>query len=351
MSMNTSRRRFVVNAGGALLATVAGGTLPVQARSTVLYVNTWGGTWTAAEDAAFYKPFTAATGIQVRTVEPVSFAQLKEQVKSGNYQWDITSFTDGQWLAAQVQGLTEPIDFSIIDKSKLFPDPFTGSGVKSFALAINLTYRTDKYPASNHPKTWADFWDVKRFPGTRALYQEPAAALMMALLADGVPRDRLFPLDVDRAFRKLDEIKPHIKVWWTQNGQSKQLLRDGEVDMIAMLNAHVSELITEGVPCQMEWDGAVLIHDVWGVVRGAPNAKAAWQFVQFASQPERQADFARRVLYGPENPAAYNFLAPEVVRQFPTYPANLAVAAPYDAHWYVANYAAAKDRFTQWLAI
>ena len=38
------------------------------AQTCTLYVNTWGGSYTAAQDAAYFKPFTAATGIQIRTV-------------------------------------------------------------------------------------------------------------------------------------------------------------------------------------------------------------------------------------------------------------------------------------------
>src|SRR5438874_13745218 len=56
------------------------------AQTRTLYINSWGGSYTAAQDVAYFKPFTAATGIQVRTVTPVSFARMKSQVQSGSYQ-------------------------------------------------------------------------------------------------------------------------------------------------------------------------------------------------------------------------------------------------------------------------
>ena len=173
---------------------------------------------------------------------------------------------------------------------------------------------------------------------------------MFALFADGVPRNKIYPIDVDRGFKKLNEIKPHIKVWWTQGNQSQQLLRDGEVDMIGMWNARGSELKNQGVPCEVVWDGALFSNTMWGVAKGSPNAKAAWQFVQFASGPERQAEFAKRLYYGPTNPEAYKFLTPEVARQLPSYPENLAKEVVIDPEWEAKNADAMQERFTQWLA-
>jgi putative spermidine/putrescine transport system substrate-binding protein len=57
-----------------------------------------------------------------------------------------------------------------------------------------------------------------------------------------VPPDKLYPMDIEPAFKKLDQIKPHIKVWWTQGNQSQQLIRDGEIDMMSIWNARASEL-------------------------------------------------------------------------------------------------------------
>ncbi len=98
----------------------------------------------------------------------------------------------------------------------------------------------------------ADFWDVRRFPGNRGLcISDSPRTLIFALLADGVPREKLYPLDLDRAFKKLDEIKPHIKVWWREGNQSQQLIRDGEVDMMSIWNARATELKQQGVPVEL----------------------------------------------------------------------------------------------------
>jgi putative spermidine/putrescine transport system substrate-binding protein len=345
------KRRNLLKTGAAAAAALA--VLPtgrVWAAADTIYVNTWGGSWTAAEDAAFYKPFTAATGIQVQTVTPVNMAQLKQEVESGTYDWDLVANTDGLWLVAEKAGLTQPIDFSVVDKDKLWPGAVFGTGIRQVSLAYHLTYRTTKYP-SGTIKGWADFWNVEKFPGSRSLYSEPEYAVIAALLADGVDRAKLYPLDLDRAFKKLDEIKPHIKVWWAQNSQSKQLFRDGEVDMIGLFNAHSLEMKNAGEPCDIVWDGSILLTNVWGVAKGSPNATNAWKFIQFASQPEQQAAFAKLVLYGPENPDAYKYLPPELKAQLPTSEEHKAVSVPIDPSWYVDNYDGLKERFTQWMAM
>jgi putative spermidine/putrescine transport system substrate-binding protein len=342
-----SRRRVVCGTAAAL----AGPFLPRRAiaQARTLYVNTWGGSWTAAEDAAYFKPFAEATGIRIRTVAPVSYAKLKAQVATRSYEWDLTSIEQGELRRAEKEGLIEPIDWSILQKDKLYPGAAFANGIGGCALGTNLVYRTDKFP-NGGPKTWADFWDVDRFPGPRAMINNPVRALAFALVADGVPPDQVFPLDVERAFRKLDRIKRHIKVWWTQGNQSQQLLRDGEVHLMAMWNARASELKAQGVPVELVWHGATVHTTMWCVAKGAPNRDLAWQFIQFAVQPRPQAEFCNRLYYGPANPEAFQFINPAIADQMPTYPQNAKVTVRPDAEWFADHAAAVQERFAQWLA-
>ena len=346
------RRTFLKGALAAAGAGMAGPLIVTErtlAQTRTIYVNTWGGSWTAAEEAAFFKPFTEQTGIRVRTVAPVSYAKLKAQVQSGNYEWDVTAINQGELLRAEREGLIEPIDWTVVKKDKLFPNAVFANGLAYCALGTNLAYRKDKFPRGG-PKTWADFWDVKKFPGTRGMLNNPIRALQFALVADGVGVDKIFPLDVDRAFRKLDQIKPHIKVWWTQGNQSQQLMRDGEVDMNVMWNARASELQAQGLPMELVWHGATITTTMWAVAKGAPNRTLAWELIQFALQAKPQADFSNRLYYGPSNPEAFKHIPTEVARQLPTYAENAKIAIKADPVWEADNAARIQERFTQWLA-
>ena len=346
------RRAFLKGFAATATAALAGPLIVTDrtiAQTRTIYVNTWGGSWTAAEEAAFFKPFTDQTGIRVRTVAPVSYAKLKAQVQSGNYEWDITAITQADLLRAEREGLVEPVDWTVVKKDKLFPNAVYANGLAYCALGTNLAYRKDKFPQGG-PKSWADFWDVKKFPGSRSMLNNAVRTVQFALVADGVPVDKVFPLDVDRAFRKLDQIKPHIKVWWTQGNQSQQLLRDGEVDLIVMWNARASELQQQGLPVELVWHGATITTTMWGVAKGSPNRKLAWEFLQFAVQPKPQADFANKLYYGPTNPEAFKYISPEVSRQLPTYPENVKVAIKPDTVAEADQTAKIQERFTQWLA-
>ena len=119
------RRTFLKGFAATATAASAGPLIVTErtiAQTRTIYVNTWGGSWTAAEEAAFFKPFTEQTGIRVRTVAPVSYAKLKAQVQSGNYEWDITAITQADLLRAEREGLVEPVDWTVVKKEKLLPE-------------------------------------------------------------------------------------------------------------------------------------------------------------------------------------------------------------------------------------
>jgi putative spermidine/putrescine transport system substrate-binding protein len=317
-----------------------------------LYVNSWGGSFTAAQELAYFKPFTALTGIQIRTITPVSYGKIKAQVTTGRYEFDMTSVNSMQWLRASREGLAEPIDWTIIKKDELPSHAVVanGHGIASNIQGTNLCYRRDKFP-NGGPNSWADFWDVQKFPGRRSLcISDPPRTLIFALLADGVPADRLYPLDLDRAFKKLGQIKPHIKVWWREGNQSQQLIRDGEVDMMSIWNGRATELKEAGVPVQLVWNGAVRSTSTWCVLKGAPNRRLAWEFIQFASQAKPQAEFNKRLYYGPINPGAFALIPHELAVQLPTYSDNLAVSVREDEEWEADRIVQIEERFTQWLA-
>ena len=346
------RRRLLQTAG----ATAVLGPLLITertiAQTRMLYVNSWGGSYTAAQQEAYFKPFTAATGIQIRTVTPVSYAKIKAQVKSGNYEFDMTSINSMQWLRGAREGLADAIDWNIFKKGTLPDDAIVadGYGVAFAILGTNLCYRSDKYP-NGGPRSWADFWDVKKFPGPRSLCTgDPQRNCIFALIADGVPIDKLYPLDFDRAFKKLDQIKPYVKVWWREGNQSQQLLRDSEVEMMSIWNARGTELKQQGVPVEVVWNGATRSASTWCVLKGAPGRKLAWEFINFASQAKPQAEFNTRLYYGPTNPDAYKLIPKDIAVQLPTYSGNMAVSVKEDDVWEADHVVKLEERFTQWLA-
>jgi putative spermidine/putrescine transport system substrate-binding protein len=346
MTARISRRGALALGAGSLLG--APFVQHSRAQNRTVYVNSYGGVWETSWRKAFFEPFTAQTGIAVKTVPGVSFAKLKAQVQSRKYEWDVVNLGDVEYAQAVHEGLLEKVDPAAARTDQLPPQIVREFGITSYSLGTNIVYRKDKFP-NGGPKGWADFWDVKRFPGSRCLYDRSFSCLAFALLADGVPPDQLYPMDLDRAFRKMSELKPHIKVWWREGSQSQQLIRDSEVDMIAMWSARAVDLIDDKVPLELVWNGAEIYYANLLVPRGDPNAKAAWEFCSFVAQAKPQADFAMLLPYGPANPGARALMAEWRLKQTPAWPDNEKVSFRHDAAWLAPRLATIRERWTQWL--
>src|SRR5690606_30131831 len=146
--------------------------------------------------------------------------------------------------------LLDPIEITQADTQGMLPEAVTPYWLGTDMYATLFAYRTDRFKGDT-PQSWADFWDVKRFPGRRSLSKSPIDTLEQALLADGVPLDKLYPLDLDRAFKSLDRIKPHVAVWWTGGAQSAQIIQSGEVDMVAIWNGRAQAVLDGGAPIKL----------------------------------------------------------------------------------------------------
>ena len=335
-----NRRRFLQ---GVAAVTTGILSMPYVARAqdNVLYVNSWGGPWLEAATANLFEPFTKETGIEIRTVSPVSFAKLAAQVQTGVYEFDVTTLGGGDIVRANQAGIIEAIDA-----------PYEGglfeNGAASHAFATVMAWRTDTIKGT--PKSWADFWDVERFPGGRSLQRYAARVLPIALLADSIPVEDLYPLDIDRAFAKLDEIKPHIRVWWTAGAQSTQILRDGEIDMIGIWHGRYFEAEDAGAPVAMTWNQAEIDRAYWVIAKETPNMEAAKQFVEFATSARPLAGFASQASYGALNPAANEFVPDAAKPRMPTSSENYQLTFEQDMDNWGGDPAEVSARFDEWLA-
>ena len=342
-----SRRTALMLGAGSLLGApaVIGGAC---GQGKTVFVNSYGGVWETSWRKAFFDPFTAQTGIEIKTVPGVMFAKLKAEVQTGNYEYDQSNLGDTEFAQAMHEGLLERVDKAAAKADQLPPQLIREFSIVSYSLGTNIVYRTDKFP-NGGPQSWADFWDVKKFPGPRCLFDRSFTCLAFALLADGVPRDKLYPMDLDRAFRKMDEIKPHIKVWWRDGAQSQQLIRDAEVHMIGMWSARAVDLIEDKVPLELVWNGGELYWSNLIVPKGDPNAKAAWQFAGFVAQAKPQAAFTMLLPYGPANPEARALIPEARLRVTPAWPDNEKVMFQHDTAWLAPRLAEIRERWTQWM--
>lgn len=345
-----SRRQFIRTASALAGASLA---MPyvgrASAQENVLYVNTWGGTWEESARKNLFDPFTAKTGIEIRTVSPVSFAKLAAQVRTGVYEFDVTTLGVVELARANNAGLIDNAEGKVVEDN-LFPGALVANGIASHSFGNAIVYRDDVYKDGG-PQNWAEFWDADKFPGERSLQRYAGRVLGMALMADGVAPENLFPYDLDRAFASLDKIKDRVAVWWTQGPQSTQIIRDGEVPAIGMWPDYAQTAIDDGAPATIVWNQAVVDTAFWVVAKDTPRAEAAWQYVQFAVEPERVARFAIESGSGPQNPKSFDFLTEEEAKGAVTSPAYRDQVVFFDVEKIMPQIDELQRRFDEWIGI
>jgi putative spermidine/putrescine transport system substrate-binding protein len=267
---------------------------------------------------AFFNGYEKKYGIKVVETSPADFGKLRAMVDSGNVEWDVTEIGGQDAIRAVKLGLVEKIDDQIVDRSK-YPEKVRTPYV--FASSVYTTiigYRTDVFKGGTQPKSWADWWDAKKFPGARSMRNHPTDNLEFALIADGVPMDKVYPIDFDRAFKKLDQIKPHVTVWWSTGQQPAQLLLDKEVVLATGWNGRFYDIIKKGAPVEIEWNEGALKQGSFVIPKGAKNQYWAQKMLAEMSVPQQQAVYASELGYPGLNLESLNYVDAKVKPYLPT---------------------------------
>lgn len=345
-----SRRRVLqLSAGAAAYGLAMPAIIGRASAAETITVADPGGPFSQAWRTAFYDPFEEETGNRVvnvaRDAEPT--AQFKAIVETQSYTWDVCTLTVSARDILANEDLLEPLGFSEADLPNFLPGGATDLWMGTDVYSTVMAYRTDAFEEG--PQSWAEFFDVERFPGRRSLRRNPIDTLEQALMADGVPLAELYPLDVDRAFAALDRIKQHIDVWWTSGAQCTQLLQSGEVDLISGWNARFQAAIDGGAPARIVWNQGLYSIEGWGIPKGCPRADTAREFIRFCADAERQAAFTDVLAYGPTSLDAYEFIPAERAEILPTSPQNLEQMAIANEDWWSENRAAVTERFNGWV--
>ena len=324
----------------AAMGLMAGGwTVGASAQDKVT-IASWGGSYQKAQSEALFKPAAKNTGIVVTEETYGGMSDVRLKVKAGAMTWDIVASGSGSASRAGAEGLLEPLDYGVIDVSTFYPTLkmkyCVGGDVFSTVFAWNTATYGDKGPQS-----WADFWDVEKFPGKRAYRGKVAGALEPALMADGVPPEKVYEVlstaeGMERAINKIRELKPHIAVWWSSGAQHAQLMKDGEVDMTTGWNGRFDVAINDGAKAAYSFNQALLDYDCFAIPKGAPNKDTAMKFLAEISKAQYQANLPKYITYGPTNKMAYEIgkIDDAVARKLPSHPDNAALQLPVDIEWY-----------------
>ncbi|MEO8805156.1 MAG: ABC transporter substrate-binding protein [Burkholderiaceae bacterium] len=331
-------------------ALVAAISLPALAQQQITVVN-FGGANANAQKKAYYEPFEK-TGTKVVAVEyNGEQAKIKVMVETKKVSWDVVEVESPDVARGCDEGLFEKLDYSKIgNKADFNPAAVTECGIGVFVWSTVMAYNGEKL--KDGPKTWADFWDTKKFPGKRGMRKGARYNLEFALMAEGVKPADVYKVlatkeGAERAFKKLTELKSSIQ-WWEAGAQPPQFLVAGDVTMTTVYNGRIDAANREGKNLKITWIGGIYDLDYWVIPKGTPNKDAALKFIAFASTPDAQAEYAKNIAYGPTNNKALAKLDAKVLDNLPTSPANSKDALQFNLKFWADQGEDLEKRFASW---
>ena len=343
------------NAPAASNATASAAPTASSSGSRDLTIASWGGNYQEAQQKIYFKPFSEKLGKPVLDENyDGGYGVIQAKVQGGNPNWDVVQIESEDLARACTDGLLEKLDWNKLGgKDKFIDGAASDCGVGAIVWSTAIAYDGDKLKTA--PQSWADFWDTKKFPGKRSLRKSAKYSLEFALLADGVKKEELYkvlgtPEGVDRAFKKLDELKPSI-VWWEAGAQPLQFLASGEVVMASAYNGRIAGLNrTEGKNFKVVWPQSIYAIDSWAILKDAANKDAGMDFISFASLPENQAKLPEFVAYGLPNKDAATKVPEKFAAELPTTAANMTDSIALDVVFWIDHSEELTERFNAWLA-
>jgi putative spermidine/putrescine transport system substrate-binding protein len=341
--MNSYARIFAI-----VLAVIA---VNSSARSAekISYV-TAGGVYLDNIKKAFLEPIGNKLDIEWTIETADNDTQVRIQARAGASTYDIVEFGASQCARGGKDGLYEKLDYSIIDVKDFAPGSYSAYYLGSTLFSVVIGY--NKKLGVNAPSTWADFWNVQKYPGTRSLRKTARYMLEAAVMADGVEPARVYPLDIDRAIASLRKIKPHIKAWWLSGAESQQLVKDGGIEMIGAFNARLDSVAADGAPVTYTYNQGILDFGCWAIVKGSKKKELAMKILAEFAKADHQADMAQLSNYGAANQKIMETgkISVEVAAKLPSAPENLKKQVLISPEWWSENGAMATERFDQFLS-
>ncbi|MEK8025975.1 MAG: hypothetical protein RLY78_1286 [Pseudomonadota bacterium] len=344
------------------IAALAAASLTTPALAAELSFTSWGGAYQEVQEKTAVKPFGAKEKVNVKSsTYNGGIAQIRAQVQTGSVSWDVVDIQLADAIRACDEGLLEKISPADLAAGKdgsapaqdFMPNSLNDCMAGLAVWSTVLSYDKTKVGAQAPTKV-ADFFDLKKYPGKRALRKSPEGAMEWALVADGVKPAEVYkvlgtPAGVARAFKKLDTIKASI-VWWEAGAQPPQLLADGEVVMTsAYANRIYDSIAVYKKPFDFIWDAQLTNVEGYAIVKGSRNLKEAKAFVRFATEATQQAALGSLTGMGPVRKSAAGLVDPKVQPYMPTNPKNLAGALGVDFAFWADHGDDLNQKFAAWL--
>ena len=299
----------------------------------------------------YLKPFMDETGVEIQHfVGQRNLAKMKAMAQVGNLEFDMANELGTVSAAADKAGYLAPLDTTRLDLSQhMFPEwVFPGTVAWQYYTGA-IGYNAESLEGKPLPSTWAEYWDFETFPGRRGMLARPQDTLEQALLADGVAPQDLYPLDLDRAYASMDRIKPEVKIWITDTGQTIELLQNKEIDYTYTTSARVVAAQNNGVPLAMIEQLPISPPQNVHIMKDTPVFDACMQLAaRFIENKDSGVGyFTKQIGYGPTNKPTNDALPQEIRDKLPSRDNTKAVWL--NIGWWSDNLEAVSERHKLWL--
>jgi putative spermidine/putrescine transport system substrate-binding protein len=351
MSMNPLLDRRTLLAGLPAAATL-GRTARAQTPGNVVNVSAYGGVVNENLARIFGEPFEKATGIKVNWGSNASLALAKLQATSGApAQWDIVVLTGAEYISAVEQKLISPWDYTQFADANIPLEYQQSHGVKFSLYLFVMAWDKRVIPDDTAPKTLAEFWDTNKYKGKRSLYSNVSdgSVLEFALLADGVPLNKLYPLDIDRALRSLERLGRNNIIWHSTNQEPVQQLTSGAVSLATAFDGRLVIANRAGGQIGFTADYSAVSGNPYCVIASSERKAQAFKLLHYMlTQDEGDAEYMKLTSYAVPNTKALALVPQSVLDILPTSPALKDKVFIKDDLWWAQNLAKATAKFKEW---
>ncbi|WP_413869308.1 extracellular solute-binding protein [Albidovulum sp.] len=336
-------------AASAQTAPVAGEVAEGSLTGKTLTFVSYGGIYQDGQIASL-QDFVTKSGVTLLSDGPTEVAKIQAQVESGDVQWDVV---DTGTLTPYVYcgALFQKLDFSKIDISNIPEGQVGECSVPAMNYGTVLMYKKSAY-GDNPPKGWADFFDTETFPGTRAMPgdSEPDTTLIeLALLADGVAKDQLFPADVDRALNKFRGLGDDL-IFWRTGAESQQMMESGEADMVIAWSGRAMGAQKNGAEYEPVWQDWIVVKDQLTIPVGVKDADAAYALINAAIGKRAQEIMTEQTSYSPIHKDSQPQVDDLVKSWLTNTPEKIARGYQQNIEYWVANYDEVETKWGEFIA-
>jgi putative spermidine/putrescine transport system substrate-binding protein len=295
---------------------------------TLTFVS-YGGIYQDGQVAAL-KEFVEKSGVTLLNDGPTEIAKLQAQVESGNVTWDVVDTAD---LPPFVYcgKLFQKLDFSKLDVSNVPEGQIGECSVPAMNYGVVLMYNAEKYK-DNPPKSWADFFDTEKFPGTRGL---DGSAMTVA--------------DIDKALDKIRALGPDT-IYWKTGAESQQLAESGEVDMLMMWTGRAMTAVKNGAKYAPAWQDWLVVMDQMTIPVGVKDTDAAYALLNAYLGKRSQEILTEQTSYTPINNQAQPKVEESVAAFLTNTPERQAQGYQQNIKFWVENFATAQEKWAALMA-